>query len=363
VNSEQAMRRALGLARLGWGRVHPNPMVGAVVLAGEAPVGEGWHREWGGAHAEPSALAAAGGRARGATMVVTLMPCSHQGKQPPCTEAIIAAGIGEVVAAAADPNPEAEGGADRLRAAGIRVSAGLLECEARRQNAHFFHRHTGSRRPWVALKLATSLDHRIADRSGNSRWISGPDAREFVHRLRAGFAAVGIGGRTALRDDPALTVRGAIVPRIPPARVLFEGAEPLPPTLTALKSGSTAPAIVVTSPARWRSTSTRLAPAGIRVIAAVSLDEALELLRDLGIDSLLIEGGGRLAGALLAAELVDRYYQIQSPLWLGREGRPASGELAGGDLEASRRWDVVERRSLGADTLLVLDRIACSPVW
>jgi diaminohydroxyphosphoribosylaminopyrimidine deaminase/5-amino-6-(5-phosphoribosylamino)uracil reductase len=353
------MRRALGLARLGWGRVHPNPMVGAVVLAGEEPVGEGWHREWGGAHAEPAALDAAGARARGATMVVTLMPCSHQGKQPPCTEAVIAAGISEVVAATADPNPRASGGADRLRAAGIRVSSGLLECDARRQNAHFFHRHTGSPRPWVALKLATSLDHRIADRSGNSRWISGPEAREFVHRLRAGFAAVGVGGRTALRDDPALTVRGAIVPRIPPVRVLFEGAEPLPGTLAALRGG----AIVVTSPAQWRATSTRLAPAGIRVIAAATLGEGLEQLRETGIDSLLIEGGGRLAGALLAAELVDRYYQIQSPLWLGREGRPASGELAGGDLEAARRWDVVERRPLGADTLLVLDRVACSPGW
>jgi diaminohydroxyphosphoribosylaminopyrimidine deaminase/5-amino-6-(5-phosphoribosylamino)uracil reductase len=359
VNSEQAMRRALGLARLGWGRVHPNPMVGAVVLAGEEPVGEGWHREWGGAHAEPAALAAAGARARGATLVVTLMPCAHQGKQPPCTEAIITAGISDVVAAVADPDPQAAGGAERLRAAGIRISAGLLECEARRQNAHFFHRHTGSRRPWVALKLATSLDHRIADRSGNSRWISGPEAREFVHRLRAGFAAVGVGGRTALRDDPALTVRGAIAPRIPPARVLFEGAEPLPATLAALRGG----AIVVTSPARWRATSTRLAPAGIRVLGAATLPEALELLRDIGIDSLLIEGGGRLAGALLAAALVDRYYQIQSPLWLGRDGRPASGELAGGELEAAPRWDVVERRPLGADTLLVLDRVACSPGW
>lgn len=353
------MRRALGLARLGWGRVHPNPMVGAVVLAGEEPVGEGWHREWGGAHAEPAALDAAGARARGATLVVTLMPCAHQGKQPPCTDAIIAAGISNVVAAVADPDPLASGGAERLRAAGIGISAGLLECEARRQNAHFFHRHTGSRRPWVALKLATSLDHRIADRHGSSRWISGPEAREFVHRLRAGFAAVGVGGRTALRDDPALTVRGAIAPRIPPARVLFEGAEPLPATLAALRGGG----IVVTSPERWRATSTRLAPSGIRVLGAATLAEALELLRDLGIDSLLIEGGGRLAGALLAAELVDRYYQIQSPLWLGRDGRPASGELAGEALDAARRWDVVERRPLGADTLLVLDRVACSPGW
>ena len=357
MNPEEAMRRALGLARRGWGRVHPNPMVGAVVLAGGEPVGEGWHREWGGAHAEPAALAAAGARARGGMMVVTLMPCAHQGKQPPCTEAIIEAGIGEVIAAVADPDPAAAGGADRLRAAGVTVSAGLLECEARRQNAAFFHRHAGARRPWVALKLATSLDHRIADRSGNSRWISGPEAREFVHRLRAGFAAVGVGGRTALRDDPALTVRGAILPRIPPARVLFEGADPLPPTLAALRGG----AIVVTAPERWRAAATRLAAVGTRVIAAANLAEALELLADLGIESMLIEGGGRLAGALLAAELVDRYYQIQSPLWLGREGRPASGELTGGDLEASRRWDVVERRSLGADTLLVLDRIPCSP--
>jgi diaminohydroxyphosphoribosylaminopyrimidine deaminase/5-amino-6-(5-phosphoribosylamino)uracil reductase len=361
VNDLAAMRRALALARFGWGRVHPNPLVGAVIVAGGEVVGEGFHREWGREHAERVALAGAGEHARGATIFVTLMPCAHEGKQPPCTEALISAGVARVVAATDDPNPESARGADRLRAAGLAVTSGLLECEARRQNAAFFHRFTASPRPWVALKLATSLDHRIADRSGNSRWISGPAARAFVHGLRAGFDAVAVGGRTALRDDPLLTARGAIVPRIPPARVLFEGSEPLPPTLAAIRSAEAIPTIVVTAPERENVTSARLRLTGARILAATTLVGALEGLRALGVCSLLVEGGGRLAGSLLREDLVDRYYQIQSPLWLGQSGRAASAGWETGSLEGVPRWDVVERRPLGADSLLVLDRRPCSP--
>ncbi|HEU5170263.1 MAG TPA: bifunctional diaminohydroxyphosphoribosylaminopyrimidine deaminase/5-amino-6-(5-phosphoribosylamino)uracil reductase RibD, partial [Gemmatimonadales bacterium] len=188
------MARALDLAWRGWGRVHPNPLVGAVLLDRRGEVlGEGWHAEYGGPHAEAAALAAAGDRARGATLVVTLEPCAHQGKTPPCADAVIGAGVRRVVAALADPDPVAAGGAARLRAAGVGVEIGLLAERAAAQNAAFLHALAVSSRPFVALKLATSVDFRIADSSGRSRWVSGPAAREYVHWLRAGFDAVAVG--------------------------------------------------------------------------------------------------------------------------------------------------------------------------
>ena len=361
MSEDLAMRRALELARRGWGRVHPNPMVGAVVLAGEEPLAEGYHAEYGREHAERVALAAAGDRARGATLVVTLEPCAHTGKQPPCVEAIVAAGIRRVVAAAADPNPEAGDGAGLLRAAGIEVRIGLEERTARLQNAAFFHRYRNPARPWVALKLATSLDSRIADREGRSKWISGPAAREFAQALRAGFDAVAVGGRTALRDDPALTVRGPLAPRVPPRRVLFQGSEPLPETLTAIHTAKDLGTTVVVPHAAAAVTQARLGPHGVEVIAAGTLAQALAALRRAGVGALLVEGGGRLAGALLREALVDRFYWIQSPLWLGEAGVPAVSGWDQAGLAEAERWSVVERRALGEDTLLVLDREPCSP--
>lgn len=357
----EAMRRALVLAQRGWGRVHPNPMVGAVILSGDVAVGEGHHAEYGGEHAERSALSAAGLRAGGATLVVTLEPCDHRGKQPPCTDTIIAAGVVRVVAAAADPNPAACGGAVRLRAAGLEVSIGLLACEARRQNAAFFHRYQHVGRPWVALKLATSLDHRIADAAGRSRWISGSAARQFVQELRAGFDAVAVGGLTALHDDPRLTARGPIVPRVPPLRILFEGAEPLPASLTAIRTAGDVPTLIVTTIGRFDATAARLSGTPVEILAAGSLPEALGALRRRGVESLLVEGGGRLAGALLREGLVDRFYRIESPMWLGATGILATAGWNLATLDEVERWEVVERRALGEDTLLVLDRKPCSP--
>lgn len=356
----EAMQRALALAREGWGRVHPNPLVGAVVLSQGRIVGEGFHAEFGGPHAEAVALEAAGNEARGATVVVTLEPCSHHGKQPPCADALIEAGITRVVAAHADPNPAATGGMERLRRAGVGTSLGLLEPEARRLNAVWLGKERLKDRPYVALKLATSVDHRIADASGNSKWISGPAAREYVHALRAGFAGIVVGGRTALRDDPWLTVRGAIVPRVPPHRIVFQGSEPIPETLHLVRTAGEVPTIVVTTVEAEPATRARFASHGVQVIAAAGLAQALAELRRLGLDSLLVEGGGRLAAALLREGLVDRFYWIQSPLWLGQAGVPA---LAGGHPGAlSERWHVAERRGLGEDTLLVLDREdPCSP--
>jgi diaminohydroxyphosphoribosylaminopyrimidine deaminase/5-amino-6-(5-phosphoribosylamino)uracil reductase len=190
MDEREAMTHARSLAWRGWGRVHPNPLVGAVVLADGLIVGEGWHAEFGDRHAEPVALERAAERARGATLVVTLEPCDHHGKQPPCTEAILEAGVRRVVAGLADPNPVATGGAARLAGLGLEVELGVAREAVAAQNAMFLHGFRNQSRPFVALKLATSLDGRIADSSGHSRWISGEPARDYVHWLRAGFAAI-----------------------------------------------------------------------------------------------------------------------------------------------------------------------------
>lgn len=359
MNELEAMRRALALARQGWGRVHPNPMVGAVVLAGGASVGEGFHVEYGREHAEVLALREAGPLARGATLVVTLEPCAHTGRQPPCTEAIVAAGVRRVVAGAADPNPQAAGGAARLRAAGVEVELGLLGCAAAQQNAAFFHSFRQAARPWIGLKLATSLDFRIADGSGHSRWISGKSALDFVHGLRAGFDAIAVGGRTAMRDDPRLTARGPILPRVPPTRVVFEGAMALPAGLALFSAD--AKTVVVTARARDADTRDRLRDTAATILPADTMTEALAALRSAGVASLLVEGGGRLAGWLLREGLVDRFYWVQSPLWLGDAGTPAVAGWQAPPLSGAERWTVVERRALGHDTLLMLDREPCSP--
>ena len=357
VTEAAAMQRALDLAWHGWGRVHPNPLVGAVVLdAGGSVVGEGWHAEFGGPHAERVALAAAAGRTQGSTLVVSLEPCAHQGKQPPCTEAVLASGVRRVVFAHEDPDPDARGGSDRLREAGLDVSSGLLREAAAAQNAPFFHALGRPDRPWVALKLATSLDGRLADWQGRSRWISGPDAREFVHWLRAGVDAIGVGGATARADDATLTVRGPVEPRVVPRRVVFDRMGNLPATLTLVRTAREIPTTVVAGPLLNSDRAAALEAAGVQLVRSAGLADGLATLRRRGVRSLLVEGGGQLAGALLADGLVDRFYWVQSPLWLGESGVPAMPGLPGVDLAQAERWKIVERRPLGEDTLLVVDR-------
>lgn len=350
------MARALDLAWRGWGKVQQDPLVGAVVLRNGEVIGEGWHPEYGDRHAETVALADAGERARGATLVVTLEPCSHQGKQPPCTEAIIHAGVTRVVAAMRDPNPVAAGGFERLRQAGIEVEIGPLGDLAAVQNAIFLQGLRNPSRPYLALKLATSMDGRIADGFGRSRWISGESARDYVQWLRAGFDAIGVGGRTARLDDPALTVRGPLRPLVVPRRVVFDQAADLGPHLNLLRTARETPTVAVVSPQADRSRIKRLETVGVTVLEAPGLPEALGLLRAQGIASLLVEGGGQLAGALVAAGLVDRYYWIQAPVWLGEGGIPALPGLPARSLDQAERWRVVERKPLGEDTLLVMDR-------
>jgi diaminohydroxyphosphoribosylaminopyrimidine deaminase/5-amino-6-(5-phosphoribosylamino)uracil reductase len=361
LNERDAMARALDLAGRGWGRVQPNPLVGAIVLADGEIIAEGYHAEFGGPHAEAAALSAAGHRARGATLVVTLEPCAHQGKQPPCVDQVIAAGVRRVVAAIRDPNPVAAGGAERLRAAGIDVEFGVLAREASALNAPFLHRARGEVRPFVALKLATSVDARIADRDRRSRWISGPEARDYVHWLRAGFDAIGVGGATARHDDPSLTVRGPLTPRIAPRRVVFAPALNLRLEAELIRSAREVPTTVVAGADAFQWEMGRaLAAAGVELVPAESLEEALTALAERGVGSLLVEGGGRLAGGLLRAELVARLHWVQSPLWLGERGVPAFSGLPSLPLASVERWHPVERRALGDDTLLVLDR-TCSP--
>ena len=356
MDEREAMALALDLAWRGWGRVHPTPLVGAVVLADGAVVGEGWHAEFGARHAEPVALEQAGARARGGTLVVTLEPCDHQGKQPPCTEAIVRAGIRRVVAAMADPNPAAAGGSARLDSLGLEVQTGLEREAAAAQNAIFLHQFRNQLRPFVALKLATSLDGKIADASGHSRWISGEAARQYVHWLRAGFDAIGIGGRTARADDPRLTVRGPVSPRVAPRRLIFDAGADVDTRLTIVRTARETPTTIVTGMDAPSDRVDRLAAAGVTVIRAGTLEEALRRLRAEGVGSLLVEGGGRLAGALLGLGLVDRYYWVQSPLWLGDRGVPATAGLPSDPIARAERWSVVERRALGEDTLLVVDR-------
>jgi diaminohydroxyphosphoribosylaminopyrimidine deaminase/5-amino-6-(5-phosphoribosylamino)uracil reductase len=241
------------------------------------------------------------------------------------------------------------------------VEEGVLADEVRAQNAPFFHRFGVLGRPFVALKLATTFDGRIADHSGRSRWISGSEARDYVHWLRAGFDAIGVGGHTARTDDSSLTVRGEVQPRRVPHRVVFDRRGELPTSLSLVRTAREIPTLLVTALTRPSPRLADLDAAGGSVVRATDLGDGLEALRVAGIDSILIEGGGRLAGALLTAGLVDRFYWIQSPLWLGDSGIPAVMGYGGTTLVEADRWRVVERRALGQDTLLVADRMECSP--
>jgi diaminohydroxyphosphoribosylaminopyrimidine deaminase/5-amino-6-(5-phosphoribosylamino)uracil reductase len=356
VDDREAMRRAIALAWGGWGRVGKNPLVGALVLRDRAVVGEGFHAEWGGRHGEVAALEAASSRAAGADLVVSLEPCAHYGKKPPCTDAIVAAGIRRVVFGAHDVDPLARGGAAALRRAGVVVVPGVLEPEVRAQNALFFHRFTGSARPFVAVKLAVSLDARIADRHGRSQWVSEGEAREFVHWLRAGFDAIAVGAGTATADDPSLTVRGPVVPGRPPLRVVLDRRGEVPHTAAVVRTAREVPTLIFLGREAPPAARAALEAAGAQVAEANDLPQLLAELDRRGVGSLLVEGGGVLAGRLLKEELVDRIYLISAPILLGGDGVPAFAGYPGTAIEAARRWRTVDRRTLGNDSLLVLDR-------
>lgn len=351
------MRQALELAEQGWGRVHPNPLVGAVVVRDGMVVGTGYHGEYGGPHAEAVALAEAGPRARGATIYVTLEPCAHHGKTPPCVDAIIAAGIARVVYAADDPHAVASGGGERLRQAGIEVLAGVERAAARAQNAVFLHNLTQPL-PYVALKLALTLDARLAERPDRPSVVTGTQARAETQRLRAGYDAIMVGSGTALADDPLLTVRGEVVPRQPPARVIVDTEVRLSPTSRLLDTVEIAPVVVLCAEDSPQVRRAALEDRGARVFGVprgeggVDLRAALERLGEAGIRAIFCEGGGRLGAALLEAELVQRLYLFYAPRFFGVEGVPAfPGSFANGP-----GWRRERLETFGPDLLVVLER-------
>lgn len=347
------MRRALDLATGGWGRTSPNPLVGCVLVRDGEIVGEGFHREWGGLHAEAEALANAGDAARGSTAYVTLEPCAHSGKRPPCAPALIAAGVARVVIATADPNPVARGGADLLQAAGIDVELGLLQADARELNAPFlFALHAD--RPWVTLKLALSLDGAIADVTRAPAWLTGPESRREVHRLRAGSDAVAIGLGTARTDDPSLTVRDWAAPRVAPLRVVFDRRAELPLDSRLVRTAASSPVVVVVGSSAAPAALALLQRAGVIVLVADDPMVALRALRaEHGVRSLLVEGGAGLASALWGAGLVDRLITFRAPVVLGAGALPAFGILPPVRAGGAPRLPVLERRVLGDDSMTV----------
>ena len=352
------MRAALALARRNLGATWPNPSVGCVIVNDGRVVGRGSTQPGGRPHAETEALMRAGAAARGAMAYVSLEPCSHHGRTPPCAEALIAAGVARVVAALEDPDPRVSGsGLARLRQAGIAVETGLCAEEAAELDAGFFCRVTKGR-PLVTLKLATSLDGRIATATGQSRWITGPAARERAHLLRATHDAVLVGTGTALADDPLLTCRLPGLEDRSPVRIVLDRSLRLPHTLRLFAGARAMPSWVVTSAAADLARREALEKLAVTVIAvepdaAGGLDLAaiLQALGGKGLTRLLVEGGGGLAAALLRAGLVDRLVWLHAPLLIGGDGLPAVAALGLDGLDGAPRFAPVSTEPVGGDLL------------
>nr|WP_240433588.1 bifunctional diaminohydroxyphosphoribosylaminopyrimidine deaminase/5-amino-6-(5-phosphoribosylamino)uracil reductase RibD [Solimonas sp. K1W22B-7] len=385
----QWMARALRLAEQGRYGTHPNPRVGCVIVRDGEVVGEGWHQRAGEPHAEVYALREAGERARGAEVFVTLEPCSHHGRTPPCADALVQAGVSRVWSAMQDPNPLVAGqGLERLRAAGIATECGLLEKDAQRLNRGFVSRMTRGR-PFLVLKLAASLDGRTAMASGESQWITGAEARADVHRLRAETGAVMTGPGTVLADDPQLTVRitpvelGAAIHgataggHLPPAtpsmaspaggNSAIQGTVPYlrQPDRIVLDTRAQVPAgaKVWAEGARrlWLTAGAGAAPAGVERLvcamdsnAALDLAAALRLLGEKQVNEVLLECGPRLAGAFLQSGLVDEVVAYVAPTFLGHEARPFATLPGLEKLSQRLPWRFAGVRQVGADLRLTL---------
>lgn len=354
MNEQQFMEQALTLAKKGEGDVNPNPLVGALVVKEGKIVGQGYHRTFGGPHAEVFALDDAGEKAHGGTLYVNLEPCSHHGKTPPCTERILQAGIRRVVIATRDPNPLTHGrGVARLQQAGLEITEGVLEKRARRLNEVFFKFITTGL-PFVQLKLAASLDGKIATRTGDSKWISGEAARIEAHRLRRKFASVLVGVETVIADDPELTVRH--VSGRNPIRIVLDGQGRIPIEARLLhQPGRT---IVVTA-SMTEEKRQELAERNTEVWrlgekASIDLRMLLQRLGEEEVDSILIEGGGETAGAFLDAGLVDKVSFFIAPLILGgRNAVPAVGGEGVANIVDGISLTDVDVTQIGEDTLYV----------
>ncbi len=346
------MRLALELAEKGAGQVAPNPKVGAVIVRCGEVVGHGWHARYGEAHAEVAALHEAGEQARGGTAYVSLEPCNHTGKTGPCTEALIGAGVARVVYAADDPDPDAAGGAARLRAAGVIVERGVLANEAHRQNAPFFFAAGEGQRPFVTLKLALSLDGALVDASRARGWLTGQHARLAVHAVRREADAIAVGIGTVLADDPALTVRDVPPPRVAPLRIVFDRRARLPLDSALVRTAHDTPVLSVTDGSASLAESA-LAGAGVRILPSPDLASALAALRLRGVRHLVVEGGATIASAFMADGLVDHLIIFQAPVILGAGALSAFAALPSRQASSAPRLHVLERISLGADLMTI----------
>jgi diaminohydroxyphosphoribosylaminopyrimidine deaminase/5-amino-6-(5-phosphoribosylamino)uracil reductase len=358
---EVCMRRALELAERGRGLTSPNPMVGAVIARDGAVLAEGFHRRAGEDHAEIEALAAAGERARGATLYVTLEPCAHFGRTPPCAPRVVAAGVRRVVAAVVDPDPRVAGqGLGLLREGGVEVTLGVLQREAERQNRAFL---TSVRlgRPHVILKAAMTLDGKVADRHGASQWITGEAARAEAHRLRSEVDAILVGVGTVLADDPALTVRREPPWPREPYRVVLDSRGRTPAEGRILRGPTAARTLVVVSADAPADPVDRLERAGATVLRVACRGGRLDLeavLRELHrreVRALLVEGGPEVHGAFLEAGLVDRVAIFLAPLLLGGRAAPSAVGGGGRALREALALDDLSVRALGPDLLVEAD--------
>ena len=378
------MRAALALAARGLGNTWPNPAVGCVIVAPDGRVvGRGWTQPGGRPHAETEALARAGEAARGATAYVTLEPCSHWGRTPPCCDALIRAGIRRVVVATGDPDPRVDGrGLARLRAAGVTVELGLGGEAARRLNAGFARRITRGL-PLVTLKLATTLDGRIATAGGESKWITGPAARREAHALRARHDAILVGSGTVLADDPELTVRIPGLARVPLARVVADGRLRTPLTAKLVATAREVPTWIATTIGRRPAELAPYQEAGVAILplprprqpgaagrgarSGLDLRALLGALAQRGVTRVLAEGGAGIAAALLREGLVDRLAWFHAPGVMGGDGLPAVRPLPLASLSAMPRFRRVASRPVGADWLTEFERAEeedegpCSP--
>ncbi|MDX1566290.1 MAG: bifunctional diaminohydroxyphosphoribosylaminopyrimidine deaminase/5-amino-6-(5-phosphoribosylamino)uracil reductase RibD [Longimicrobiales bacterium] len=357
------LERARALARSGWGRVHPNPMVGCVLVRDGRVVAEGYHAEFGGPHAERIALERAGEEARGATAYVSLEPCAHRGKTPPCTEALVEAGVRRVVFGASDPGTESGGGADVLRSAGVEVTGPLLSPgEARRDNPAFFH-NAREELPYVETKLAVSLDGGLAAVAGERTALTGPEALRRVHHLRAGFAGILVGSRTVEVDDPLLTVRKGEEPRRPPVRMVVDSRASTPPDAALFRDVDRVPVVIFSTEVADSERIFRLEEAGARIVfrppgkGGVDLSSVLRWCRAEGIESVLCEGGGRLATSLLREGLCRRLTLHVAPRILGPGAVPAFPVRHATEGERLLEgWRIVRTEdNVGDDAILVLE--------
>lgn len=356
------MRAALALARRGQGVTGPNPSVGCVIVKDGRVVGRGSTAPGGRPHAEPTALAMAGAAARGATAYVTLEPCCHWGQTPPCTDALIAAGIGRIVVALRDPDARVNGeGIARLRGAGILVEEGLLAAEAREAIAGFATRARLGR-PLVTLKLASTLDGRIATRSGESRWITSETARRAAHGLRGRHDAIMVGVGTVLADDPDLTCRIAGFRPVPAVRIVVDSRLRTPLGARLVTTAGQAPTWLLHRPDADPAKASALTLAGARTLAVagsgagLDIAAALARLGEAGINRLMVEGGASLAASLIGADLIDRIAWFHAPSLIGGDGLPAAQGFGLEALAAMPRFTRVAADPVGADVLTLLRR-------